>query len=46
MRDGSSLAERLLGLEGFRVLDVEEQPDELAITIESTRRTSGSQRSQ
>jgi transposase len=35
MRDGSGLAEKLLGLEGFRVLDVEEHPEELVITIES-----------
>jgi hypothetical protein len=30
-----------LGLEGFGVLDVEEQPDELVITIESTADEAG-----
>ncbi len=35
MRDGSGLAEALLGLDGFRVLEVTETPDELTITIET-----------
>ena len=37
MIDGIGLAEALLGLDGFRVLDVREEPDELTVTIESTR---------
>ena len=36
MNDGICLAERLLGLDGFRVLEVSEGPDELVITIETT----------
>ena len=36
MSDGTGLAEALLGLDGFRVLDVSEGPDELVITIETT----------
>ncbi len=36
MSDGTGLAEALLGLDGFRVLDVSEEPDELVITIETT----------
>ena len=36
MSDGIGLAEALLGLDGFRVLDVIEVPDELVITIETT----------
>ncbi len=32
MDDGIGLAEALLGLDGFRVLDVAEGPDELVIT--------------
>jgi hypothetical protein len=36
MDDGIGLAERLLGLDGFRVLEVTEGPDELVITIETT----------
>jgi transposase len=36
MNDGIGLAERLLGLDGFRVLEVTEGPDELVITIETT----------
>lgn len=37
MSDGIGLAEALLGLDGFRVLDVAEVPDELIVTIETTR---------
>jgi hypothetical protein len=33
--DGIGLAEALLGLEGFRVLEVTETPDELTVTIET-----------
>lgn len=33
MDDGIGLAERLLGLDGFWVLEVSEGPDEVAITI-------------
>ena len=36
MSDGIGLAEALLGLDGFRVLDVSEGPDEVLITIETT----------
>jgi transposase len=36
MGDGSGLAEALLGLDGFRVLEVSESPDELTIWIETT----------
>jgi transposase len=36
MDDGIGLAEALLGLDGFRVLDVTEGPDELVVTVEST----------
>lgn len=36
MSDGIGLAEALLGLEGFRVLEVSESPDELTVTIETT----------
>ena len=37
MSDGIGLAEALLGLDGFRVLAVSEVPDELIVTIETTR---------
>ena len=36
MSDGNGLAEALLGLDGFRVLEVVEAPDELVVTIETT----------
>jgi transposase len=36
MNDGNGLVERLLGLEGFRVLEVTETPAELVITVETT----------
>ena len=36
MSDATGLAEALLGLDGFRVLEVEEGPDELVITVETT----------
>lgn len=36
MADATGLAEQLLGLDGFRVLEVIEGPDELVIMIEST----------
>ena len=36
MTDGIGLAEALLGLDGFRVLEVNEAPDELVITIETS----------
>ena len=35
MSDATGLAEALLGLDGFRVLEVSEDPDELVVTIES-----------
>jgi len=34
--DGIGLAEALLGLDGFRVLEVNESPDELVISVETT----------
>ncbi|CAN5838384.1 ISL3-like element ISAar39 family transposase [soil metagenome] len=39
--DGNGLAEKLLGLEGFRVLEVSETPDELTVTVESTTAIEG-----
>ena len=36
MNDGTGLAEALLGLSGFRVLDVSENDVEVVVTIEST----------
>ena len=36
MSDGNGLAEALLGLDGFRVLEVSETPDEVFIDIETT----------
>jgi len=41
MSDGIGLAEALLGLDGFRVLDVSEVPDEVTVTIETTRERVG-----
>jgi hypothetical protein len=35
MSDGIGLAEAMLGLDGFRVLEVSESPDELVVTIET-----------
>ena len=34
--DGTGLAEAVLGLDGFRVLEVSETPDELTVVIETT----------
>lgn len=36
MDDATGLAEALLGLDGFRVLDVDETPDEVTVTVETT----------
>ena len=36
MSDATGLAEALLGLDGFRVLEVSETPDEVCITVETT----------
>ncbi len=36
MGDGNGLAEAMLGLDGFRVLEVTEEADELVITVETT----------
>ena len=36
MNDATGLAEALLGLDGFRVLDVDETPDEVIVTVETT----------
>ena len=36
MVDGTGLAEKLLGLDGFRVLEVMETGDELTVTVETT----------
>jgi len=38
MEDGTGHAEKMLGLEGVRVLCVEERPGELVVTAETTRR--------
>lgn len=35
MGDGTGLAEALLGLDGFRVLEVDEHADEVVITVET-----------
>ncbi|MGH9023279.1 MAG: transposase family protein, partial [Acidimicrobiia bacterium] len=37
MSDATGLAEALLGLDGFRILEVGETPNELTITIETVR---------
>ncbi len=44
MDDGIGLAEALLGLDGFRVLDVTEGPDELVVTVESVVQVVGCSR--
>lgn len=36
MSDGIGLAEALLGLDGFEVLDVRETPDELVVAVETS----------
>ncbi len=41
MSDGTGLTEKLLGLDGFRVLEVLEGPDELVVTIETTAAVMG-----
>ena len=41
MSDGTGLAEKLLGLDGFRILEVAEGPDELVVTIETTTTVTG-----
>jgi len=44
MSDGNGLAEAMLGLDRFRVLDVAESPDELTITVETTTTIEGCRR--
>ncbi len=44
MSDGTGLAEALLGLDGFRVLEVREGPDEVVVTIETTAEVVGCER--
>jgi len=44
MSDGTGLAEAMLGLDGFRVLEVIETPDELIITVETTATVEGCRR--
>ena len=44
MADGTGLAEALLGLDGFRVLDVTEGPDEVVITVETMATVVGCER--
>ena len=41
MSDGIGLAEALLGLPGFRVLDVAETADEVVVTVETTASAGG-----
>ena len=41
MSEGTGLAEMLLGLDGFRVLEVLEEPDELVVTVETTASVTG-----
>ena len=36
MDDATGLAEALLGLDGFRVLSVDETPSEVIVTVETT----------
>lgn len=36
MSDGNGLAEQMLGLDGFRVLKVDETATEVVITVETT----------
>ena len=38
MEDGTGHAEKMLGLDGVRVLDVEDRPGELVVTAETTKR--------
>jgi transposase len=44
MADGTGLAEALLGLDGFRVIEVAEGPEELVITIETVATVVGCER--
>lgn len=44
MSDGNGLAEAMLGLEGFRVLEITESADELTITVETTVEIEGCRR--
>lgn len=44
MVDGNGLAEKLLGLDGFRVLEVAETADELTVTVETTATVVGCSR--
>lgn len=41
MSEGTGLAEMLLGLDGFRVLEVVEGPEELVVTVETTASVMG-----
>ena len=44
MSDGNGLAEAMLGLDGFRILEVTETLDELIITVETTAVIEGCRR--
>lgn len=44
MSDGNGLAEAMLGLDGFRVLEVAESVNELTITVETTATMTGCRR--
>lgn len=44
MSDATGLAEAMLGLDGFRVVEVAETPDELTITVETTVMMTGCRR--
>ena len=44
MNDGTGLAEAMLGLDGFLVLEITETVDELVISVETTTRVTGCRR--
>ena len=41
MDDATGHAEAMLGLDGFRVLDVERKPAEMTVTVETTADVAG-----
>ena len=44
MSDGTCLAEAMLGLDGFRILEMAETPDEMILTVETTAVIEGCRR--